>query len=98
MTFRWKDDAHGNRHRLLTLEAVEFMRRFLLHILPSGFQRLRHDGWLANRVRQAQLGVCRVLLQQQSSAPPPVPSPPTTAPAPDQSGAVCPACQRGRLV
>jgi hypothetical protein len=98
VTLRWKDYAHGNRHRLMTLAAVEFLRRFLLSILPTGFQRLRHYGLLAHRVRQAKLGVCRVLLQQQSSAPPPVPAPPTMALAPDQSGAVCPACQRGRLV
>ena len=51
VTFRWKDYAHGNRQRLMTLDAVEFIRRFLLHILPTGFQRLRHYGLLANRSR-----------------------------------------------
>jgi len=49
VTFRWKDYAHGNRHRLMSLDAVEFIRRCLLHILPSGFQRLRQYGLLANR-------------------------------------------------
>ena len=73
MTFRWKDYAHGNRHRLMTLDAVEFIRRFLLHILPTGFQRLRHYGLLANRVRQAKLRRCRVLLQPPVSATLPVP-------------------------
>jgi hypothetical protein len=97
VTFRWKDYAHGNRQRLMTLEAVEFIRRFLLHILPTGFQRIRHYGLLANRARQAKLGVCRVLLQQQSSATPPVPPNPTATPAHDAPGAVCPACQRGRM-
>jgi hypothetical protein len=42
VTFRWKDYQRGNRHRLMTLDAVEFMRRFLLHVLPRGFQRMRH--------------------------------------------------------
>jgi hypothetical protein len=98
VTFRWKDYAHGNRQRLMTLDAVEFIRRFLLHILPAGFQRLRQYGLLANRVRQAKLGVCRVLLQQQASAPPPVPTAPPVVPAPDQPAAVCPACRHGRLV
>jgi hypothetical protein len=98
VTFRWKDYAHGNRQRLMTLDAVEFIRRFLLHILPAGFQRLRQYGLLANRVRQAKLGMCRVLLQQQASAPPPVPTAPPVVPAPDQPAAVCPACRHGRLV
>jgi hypothetical protein len=97
VTFRWKDYAHGNRHRLMTLDALEFIRRFLLHILPVGFQRLRHYGLLANRVRQAKLGVCRVVLQQQVSAPSLEPPDPKTAPAPEGPEAVCPACQRGRM-
>jgi hypothetical protein len=97
VTFRWQDDAHGNRQRLMTLDAIEFIRRFLLHILPAGFQRLRHYGLLANRVRQAKLGVCRMLLQQPSSATPPVPPASKAAPAQDQPAAVCPACQRGRM-
>lgn len=97
VTFRWKDYAHGNRQRLMTLDAIEFIRRFLLHILPSGFQRLRHYGVLANRVRQAKLGVCRVLLQEQMSAPPSVPPDTKAAPVQEDAGAVCPACQRGRM-
>jgi hypothetical protein len=97
VTFRWKDYAHGNRQRLMTLDAVEFIRRFLLHILPSGFQRLRHYGLLANRGRQAKLERCRVLLQQPVSPTPPVPPDTTAAPAPDQPAVVCPACQRGRM-
>jgi len=81
----------------MILDAVEFIRRFLLHILPSGFQRLRHYGVLANRVREAKLGVCRVLLQQQMSAPPSVPPDTKAAPVQEDAGAVCPACQRGRM-
>ena len=46
----------------MTLEAEEFMRRFLLHVLPEGFQRIRHYGFLANRYRQAKLALCRRLL------------------------------------
>ena len=97
VTFRWKDYAQGNRHRLMTLDAVEFIRRFLLHILPSGFQRLRQYGLRANRTRQATLGVCRVLLQQQVSAPPSVSPNTNVAPVEEDAGAVCPACQRGRM-
>jgi len=97
VTFRWKDYAHGNRQRLMTLEAVEFIRRFLLHILPAGFQRLRQYGLLANRGRQAKLRVCRGLLQQQANAPRSGPSAAQAAPAPTQPVGVCPACQRGRM-
>ena len=79
VTFRWKDYAHGNRQRLMTLDAVEFIRRFLLHILPAGFQRLRHYGLLANRVRQAKLRLCRVLLQPVSATLPVPPGHPSSS-------------------
>jgi hypothetical protein len=62
VTFTWKDYRHGNRRGLLTLTADEFMRRFLLHTLPRGFQRLRHFGLLSNRARAAKLARCRRLL------------------------------------
>ena len=53
--FRWKDYAHGNRLKTMTLAADEFLRRFLLHVLPGGFVRIRHFGFLANRTRTAKL-------------------------------------------
>jgi hypothetical protein len=81
----------------MTLDAVEFLRRFLLHILPAGFQRLRHYGLLANRNRQVKLERCRELLQQPMRPTPPMSPDPTPAPAPDQPAPVCPACQRGRM-
>jgi hypothetical protein len=62
VSFRWKDYAHGNKQRKMTLTAHEFLRRFLLHILPSGFVRIRHFGFLANRNRQLRVSVCRQLL------------------------------------
>ena len=98
VTFRWTDYAHGNRHRTMTLDAVEFLRRFLLHILPCGFQRMRHYGLLANRVRQAKLGVCRALLQPPSGATSLGLPAPVAPPAPEEPRGVCPACKCGRLV
>ena len=62
VTFRWKDYAHGNKQREMTLTATEFLRRFFLHVLPKGFVRIRHFGLLANRFRAAQLQLCRQLL------------------------------------
>src|SRR5205814_6981032 len=62
VTFRWKDYAHGGKRGTMTLAAVEFVRRFLTHVLPSGFVRVRHYGLLANRHRQEKLARCRELL------------------------------------
>src|SRR5271169_1327095 len=55
LSFDWKDYKHSNRNSTMTLDAVEFLRRFLLHILPSGLVRIRHFGFLANRVRKQKL-------------------------------------------
>jgi len=62
VTFRWKDRAHGNVSRLATLDAEAFLRRFLLHVLPRRFVRIRHYGFLANPVRQEKLPRVRELL------------------------------------
>ena len=62
VTFRWRDSADGNKQKLLTLDAVEFIHRFLLHILPSGFVKIRHFGFLANANRRDALRLCRALL------------------------------------
>jgi hypothetical protein len=62
VTFRWKDYAHGGRRRIMTLGAIEFVRRFLMHVLPSGFVRIRHCGILANCHRRKKLSRCRELL------------------------------------
>ena len=62
VTFRYKDYAHGNKKRLMTLSAQEFLRRFLLHVLPRGFVRIRFYGFLANRRRANLLPLCQQLL------------------------------------
>ena len=59
VSFRWRDSKDGHRIKVMTLEAVEFIRRFLLHILPLGFVKIRHFGFLANRNRAAALLLCR---------------------------------------
>ncbi len=63
VTFRWRDSAHANKQRLLTLPVDEFLRRFLLHLLPRGFMRIRNFGFLANRQRAMLLPLCFRLLQ-----------------------------------
>jgi Putative transposase/Transposase zinc-binding domain len=62
VTFRWKDYAHGSKQKLMTVTAEEFLRRFLLHVLPPGFVRIRFFGFLANRRRKILLPLCRQLL------------------------------------
>jgi hypothetical protein len=97
--FRWKDYTHGDRVKTMALPATEFLSRFLLHILPGGFVRIRHFALLANRGRTAKLARCRVLLA----------SLPTETPAAPESVAAlirrltgvaieeCPVCHAGRL-
>ena len=97
--FRWKDYAHGNRVKTMTLSAEEFLRRFLLHVLPGGFVRIRHFGFLANRGRTTKLAQCRALL---AVPPPPPPGPPESVAALLQrlTGVdltQCPVCRVGRL-
>jgi hypothetical protein len=60
--FRWRDYAHGNRMKLLTLEADEFIRRFILHVLPRGLMRIRHYGPAANRSKAPKLAAARAAL------------------------------------
>ncbi|HEY5871555.1 MAG TPA: IS91 family transposase [Candidatus Tectomicrobia bacterium] len=99
VTFRYKDYPRGHRLRTLTLDAVEFLRRLMLHVPPRGFHRMRHFGFLANRVRQATLAQCRALLghaprpcAQEAAADLKTPEGPAGEP-----GAQCPVCQHGRM-
>jgi hypothetical protein len=62
VTFRWKDYAHGKKHRKMTLAATEFLRRLVQHVLPRGFVRIRYFGFLAHRQRQVLLPICQQLL------------------------------------
>ena len=62
--FRWRDYRDGSTIKVMQLDAADFIRRFLLHVLPSGFMRIRHYGLFANRHRKAKLTRCRVLLHQ----------------------------------
>ena len=86
----------------MRLEAGEFVRRFLLHVLPSGFQRIRHYGWLANRSRAAKLERCRQLLDVPAPAPVPADEPADYRDRYQRLTGVslweCPHCRRGRMV
>jgi len=64
VSFRWKDYAHASKARIMTLAPEEFLLRFLQHVLPRGFPRIRYFGWLANRTRKNLLPLCRLLLHQ----------------------------------
>jgi hypothetical protein len=89
VTFRWRDSAHGNKKRLMTLPVEEFLRRFLLHLLPRGFMRIRNFGFLANRQRAKLLPLCFRLLQQSD---PPAAGTNSPAALPTHSQWNCPLC------
>jgi hypothetical protein len=100
--FRWKDYRHGNRQKVMTVSADEFIRRFLLHVLPEGFHRIRYYGFLGNRHRAQKLAHCRDLLGM------PFPEPSDSRSARDyrdryedltgHSLRQCPACHRGQMI
>ena len=99
--FRWKDYAHGGGEKTMTLKATEFIRRFLLHVLPAGFVRIRHYGFLANRVCREKLALCRALLGVEESLMPVAPEPaiePKATVAGEPAASTCPACGAGRML
>src|SRR5882762_2523313 len=99
--FRWKDYRDGNCHKTMTLSADEFIRRFLLHGLPDGFQRIRYFGFLANRYRAEKLALCREVMQM----PPPTATRKVSKDYRDRYEALtgvslktCPLCRSGTMV
>lgn len=98
--FRYKDYAHGNRKKVMSLSAREFVRRFLLHVLPAGLVRIRHYGILSNRHRHDDLALCRELLgggaaaESESEEPVKVPEGVESI-TPTR---VCPNCGAGRMI
>ena len=100
VTFHWRDRNKHDRIRSMTLDSHEFIRRFLLHILPQGFAKIRYFGFLANRQRRNRLSLCRLLL----NAPPPE-SDPTIIDWKSRHEAltgesldICPVCHKGRML
>jgi hypothetical protein len=99
VTFTYKDYKHEHQQKLMTLSADEFLRRFLLHVLPDGFQRIRHYGLLSNRHRAENLARCRELLHVSA----PVPQPPCTyreryRQLTGRDLLQCPQCKQGQMV
>jgi putative transposase len=102
VTFRYKDYRQEAQQKTMTVEAEEFIRRFLLHVLPEGFQRIRYYGFLANRYREEKLARCRELLDM------PAPEQPALEGAKDYreryqeligpSLGECPVCHQGRML
>ena len=98
--FRWKDYRDANRQKTMTLSADEFLRRFLLHVLPQGFQRIRYYGLLGNRYREQNLARCRQLLGMPAAQPAGEPPPDYRDRYEQLTGrslSECPACHQGRM-
>ena len=109
VSFRYRDSAHENQTRTMSLEGTEFLRRFLLHVVPKGFTRVRHFGFLANRVRKAKLAKCRALLGAAAVSLPALPDDDdvtldrvegdiASTAEPPRSPRLCPTCGVGLLV
>ena len=99
VSFTYKDYKHEQRHKVMTVSADEFLRRFLLHVLPDSFQRIRHYGLLGNRHRAENLARCRELL----AMPVPIPQPKRTyrerwQQLTGHDPLQCPKCNRGKMV
>ena len=88
VTFSWRDYGDGNAQKTMTLDAVELIRRFLLHVVPTGFTRVRYYGFLANRNRTANIERARQLIGSTRKLRP-------AAPAPDPR--LCPQCKKGTM-
>ena len=99
VSFRYKDYKRGgHRHRVMKLDAVEFLRRFLQHVLPARFVRIRHYGFLANRARKQKLPLCRRLIAQATGHNISTSSDlKASLEAPGDDGERCPACHAGTM-
>lgn len=98
VAFVWKDYRSGSRQKLMKLEAAEFIRRFLLHVLPPGFQRIRYSGFLSNRVRRAALKKIRGLLGVPDRVASLERSGLDDDVAPDSMSRTCPVCKLQTLI
>src|SRR6516162_769967 len=101
ITFRYKDYRHEGQQKTMTLDADEFIRRFLLHVLPDGFQRIRYYGFLGNRYREEKLARCRELLGMPANPPPTEESKDYRELYEELTGCSlreCPLCHQGRMV
>jgi hypothetical protein len=102
VSFAWKDYRHGHRRRVMTLDSAEFARRFLLHVLPQRFVKIRYYGLLAQSRRGVDLPRCRELLGTAAIPPDPTSEPRSEHDAGTEAGPdstpVCPTCRNGRLV
>ena len=96
--FRWKDYRDGNRQKIMTLDGGEFVRRFLVHVLPDGFHRIRYYGFLGNCHRARKLERCRELLGMTPAAPPPADYRDRYEALTGQSLRTCPHCHTGLMV
>ena len=98
--FRWKDYRDGNRRKTMTLDGGEFIRRFLIHVLPDGFHRIRYYGFLGNCHRARRLALCRELLGMLPAAPaePPADYRDRFEALTGRSLRACPHCHTGIMV
>jgi hypothetical protein len=98
VTFRWKNYAASGRIQQMTVSAVEFLRRFLLHVLPRSFVKIRHYGFFANCNRQKALPICRALLGQTNPLDPSQRHTEAPQDQPAEVKTLCPSCGSGKML
>lgn len=102
VSFNYRDYKDDNAQKIMTIEADEFIRRFLLHVLPNGFVRIRYYGWLANCHRAKKVDLCRKLLNITDEIHQPIPEKQNWVDLlialTGKDPLLCPECQRGRLI
>lgn len=97
VSFLWRDYQDQNRMKTMTLDIVEFIRRFLLHFLPKGFVRIRYFGFLGNRIRKQMIDLCRKLIQKTLSHCRNIVAASLVSPRSDVKSRLCPQCQKDFL-
>jgi hypothetical protein len=98
ITFRWRDYRDGNRQKEMTLTADEFIRRFLMHVLPMGFTRIRHYGVLSPRNRKTKLALCRTLTKTKCIPVPKLSAVELFRQLTGKDFMLCPSCGVGHLM
>lgn len=99
--FQWKDYRNGQKESTMTLDALEFLRRFLLHVFPKGFVHIRYYGFLSNRKRKEKITLCRKLLglpEKLTLSVPEISGEPINESQDHRSAMLCPVCKKAHMV
>jgi len=98
VTFKWRDYRDGSRWKVMSVDAMEFIRRFLTHVLPKGFMKIRHYGILGNRGKSQRLLTCKRLTHTPLQEKKPLPAPELLKKIMGTDITLCPKCGAARMI